>query len=107
MPETTISAEIEPAPNQANRAALALQRLGFRVLHIGTTISVQGPQPLWESVFNVSFKPRKKTILPEIQEGEVTYQEASVEKMRFPSELKGLVAEVMFVEPPELLGTAV
>ena len=107
MPETLISAEVEPAPNQANRAALALQRLGFRVLNIGTTISVQGPQLLWESVFNVSFKPRKKSVLPEIDDGEVTYQEASVGRMRFPAELKDLVAEIMFVEPPELLGTTV
>ncbi len=107
MPETTISAEVEPTPNRANRAALALQRLGFRVLHIGTTISVEGPQPLWESLFNVSFKPRKKSVLPEIDDGEVTYQEASAGKMRFPTELEDLVAEVVFVEPPELLGTAI
>jgi hypothetical protein len=29
MPQTLIPAEIEPLPNQANPAALALQRLGF------------------------------------------------------------------------------
>lgn len=100
MRENIISAEIRPLPNQARHAALALQRLGFRILHIGPTISVQGPQSLWTSTFNVSFEPQKKTILAEV-EGEVTYHRALVEDMRVPTELQDVVAEVMFVEPPE------
>lgn len=67
MRRNMISAEIEPIPNQVNQAASALQRLGFRILHIGPTISVQGPQSLWESTFHVSFEPRKKTVLPEVE----------------------------------------
>lgn len=101
MQENIISAEIEPLPNQANRAALALQRLGFRILNIGPTISVQGPQSLWVSTFNVSFKLKKKTAVAEEEEGEVTYKKAWVEGMRVPTELQNLIAEVMFVEPPE------
>lgn len=101
MQEDTISAEIEPLPNQANQAALALQRLGFRILHIGPTISVQGPQSLWVSTFNVSFEPQRKTTMAEVEEGEITYQKASVEDMRVPTELQSLIADVMFVEPPE------
>lgn len=60
MTENIISAEIEPMPNKANQAAIALQRMGFKVLHIGLTISVQGPQSLCESIFNVSFETRKR-----------------------------------------------
>ncbi len=101
MRENIISAEIEPLPNQANHAALALQRLGFRILHIGPTISVQGPQSLWISTFNVSFELQKKTAVAEVEGGEVTYQKALVEDMRVPTELQNLIAEVMFVEPPE------
>jgi len=101
MQENIISAEIEPLPNQANRAALALQRLGFRILHIGPTISVQGPQSLWVSTFNVSFKLKKETAVAEEEEGEVTYKKAWVADIRVPTELQNLIAEVMFVEPPE------
>jgi hypothetical protein len=101
--ETTISAEVEPVENQAQRAALALQELGFRVLHIGITISVRGPQVLWESLFNVSFEPERKRVLEEVEGGEVPYQKALVEHMRLPPELEGLVVDVMFAEPPALM----
>lgn len=102
MSENFISAEVEPEPNQGNQAALALQRLGFRILHIGPTISVQGPESLWVTTFGVSFKPQKKTVVAELEEqGEVTYQKALTEHMHLPPELQNLVAAVMFVEPPE------
>lgn len=101
MQERIISAEITPPPNQANQAALAMQRLGFRILHIGPTISVQGPQLLWESTFNVSFEPHQKTIIAEVEGGVVTYQKALTESMRLPPELQTLIEEVVFVEPPE------
>jgi hypothetical protein len=101
MKEHAISAEVVPAPGQANRAALALQRLGFRVLHMGPTISVQGPQPLWSSVFDVSFKPRKKKAVAGVNGTEVSYQQAQKEKLRMPQELQSLIEDVMFAEPPE------
>ena len=102
MPENLISAEIEPKPNQATQAALAIQRLGFRVLHIGRTISVEAPQSLWILAFNVSFEPQKKTVIAELAEkGGVVYHKALTEDMRIPSDLENLVAGVMFVEPPE------
>jgi hypothetical protein len=100
MPQNLISAEIEPLPNQANQAALALQRLGFRILHIGPTISVQAPRSLWESTFNVSFEPQKKTVMPEIG-SEVTYLRAVTDRLVIPEGLQSLISEVMFVEPPE------
>lgn len=100
MTQELISAEIEPLPNQANQAALALQRLGFRILHIGSTISVQAPRPLWESTFNVSFEEKQKTVMPEI-ERDVTYLRAVTDHLVIPEGLDGLIAEVMFVEPPE------
>lgn len=99
--EGVVSAEIKPVPGKANQAALALQRLGFRILHIGATISVQAPEPLWSSTFNVSFKAATKTVLPEIDR-RVRYQKA--EGLRIPPELADLVEEVAFSEPPELYG---
>lgn len=100
MSQKLIPAEIEPLPFQANQAALALQRLGFQVLHIGTTISVQAPRELWESTFNVSFTEEKKTVMAEI-ESEQTYLRAVTDKLVIPSEVESLISEVMFVEPPE------
>ncbi len=102
MSENIISAEIQPLPNQANQAAKALQSLGFRILHIGPTISVQAPRSLWESTFNVSFVPQKKTVMPEIEKGEVTYPKAITDNMRIPEHLQSVITDVMFVEPPEL-----
>jgi hypothetical protein len=102
MPDAMIPAEVEPRPSQAHQAALALQRLGFRVLHIGPTISVQGPQALWESTFHVSFEQRRKTVLREVEGGEVTYPHARTETLGIPPELQHLIAAVLFVEPPEL-----
>jgi hypothetical protein len=100
MSENFVPAEILPLPNQANQAALALQRLGFRILHIGTTISVQATPLLWQSTFNVSFEVQKKMILPETNQ-EVTYFKAITDKLQIPDHLQALVAEVTFVEPPE------
>ena len=100
MPKNLIPAEIEPLPNQANQAALVLQRLGFQILHIGPTISVQAQRSLWESSFNVSFKEEKKTVMAEI-ESEVIYLRAVTDNLLIPEELESLISEVMFVEPPE------
>lgn len=102
MSENIIAAEIKPLRNQAKQAALALQRKGFQILHIGLTISVQGPQSLWKSIFNVSFEPQKKTVLTVLEKGEVTYQKAITKDMRIPVDLQEMIEEVFFVEPSEL-----
>lgn len=100
MPQNLISAEIQPLPKQEKQAALALQNLGFQVLQVGTTISVQAPRSLWESTFNVSFKEEKKTAMAEI-ESERIYLRAVTDKFIIPQKLESLISEVMFIEPPE------
>jgi len=102
MSENIIPAEIESLPNQASQAALALQNMGFRILHIGSTISVEAPQTLWQSTFNVAFERQKKTVMPEIQTSEVSYAKALTSGLEIPPQLQNLVKGVMFVEPPEL-----
>jgi len=97
-----IAAEITPQSGQAKAAALALQRLGFRVLHIGPTISVEGPETLWQSVFDVSFKIQSKDILRDMPGGETTYRKAITDDMAIPADLQPLISDVAFVEPPEL-----
>ena len=101
LKKNIISAEIEPIPGHANQAALALQKRGFRILHIGSTISVEGSEALWESIFNVLFETRKKTVLSDVKGGEVTYRKAITENMKIPFELQQVIKEVMFMEPPE------
>src|SRR5262245_54970977 len=103
MSEQLISAEIEPQPSQSTCAAQALQRLGFRVLHIGRTISVQGPQQLWESTFPVSFAEHRKTDASEI-EHEVSFPRPQADTIPVPVTLQALIASVAFVEPPEWFG---
>jgi hypothetical protein len=97
-----ISAEVEPISEQADQAALALQRLGFRILHIGSTISVQGPASLWRSIFHVSFKRVKKSIGRDTK-AEVTYYKPLAEVVQVPAALRSVIANVIFVEPPEHL----
>ncbi|MDP8961181.1 MAG: hypothetical protein M3N32_06155, partial [Actinomycetota bacterium] len=93
-------AEIEPVAGRVQAAALGLQRLGFRVLHVGPTISVEGPTSLWAAIFNVSFESRQTTSVSELgPDHRAIYQEAGA--VTIPAELEGLVHEVAFVRPPE------
>lgn len=97
-----ISAEIEPAAGRAKEAALALQRAGFRVLHIGPTISVQGSEDQWSSMFNVSFETRKKAPSPGREgTGDSSFRKANTERIKIPGDLQYLIKNVMFAEPPE------
>lgn len=95
-----VAAEIEPVPGRAQAAARGLQRLGFRVLHIGPTISVEAPTRLWTDTFNVSFETRQTTTLSELDpDSRATFHEA--DDVTIPAQLEGLVHAVAFVRPPE------
>ncbi|WP_344478842.1 hypothetical protein [Nonomuraea monospora] len=72
-----LSAEVEAVPGRQRQVATALTRLGFKVLHIGTTISVNAPREVWERAFG----------LPQVE---------------VPGELGDLVVGVHFAEPPDL-----
>ncbi|MEY9212401.1 hypothetical protein NI17_005810 [Thermobifida halotolerans] len=98
MDEETISAEILTRSGQDRAAAAALQRLGFRVLHIGATISVSGPRELWSRVFGVSFDITEQPVAP----GRSTrFLRPRSEEPAIPDELRNLVSGVYFVQPPE------
>ncbi len=95
-----VAGEIEPVPGRAQAAARALQRLGFRVLHVGPTISVDAPAGLWSETFEVSFESRRVTIVSELgPDGDVTYEHAGA--VRIPPQLESLVRDVTFARPPE------
>ena len=96
--ENLVTAKILPLPNQANPAALALQHLGFHILHIGTTISVQATPLLWQATFNVSFEAQKKVVSPKTHQ-EIIYFKVITDKLQIPEHLQALIAKVTFVEP--------
>ena len=101
MSEEPISAEVSFVPGQSRLAAQSLQRLGFRVLHIGPTISVQGPQELWRRVFNVDFVGAIRERRPGVPGTEMTYSRAILTDFRIPTDLEGFLTDVAFQEPPE------
>ena len=102
MADEDIAAEVVPVdPQRAGQVAKALQRKGFRVLHVGGSVSVSGARDRWESVFGVSFVPHTKTVQPELGRQD-TYLRADPASVQVPAELDGLVADVAFAEPPEL-----
>lgn len=97
-----IPAEIEPKPGQSRAAAKALQELGFKILHLGPTISVEAPEELWRSTFEVRFANARKQQLRGVDASEVSYRRARTDTVSIPESLERLVASVAFVEPPEL-----
>lgn len=100
--EEEIAAEVAPTdPQRAGQAAKALQHKGFRVLHVGGSISVTGPRERWESVFGVSFVAGTKRVQAELGR-EVSYLRVEPASVRVPDDLVDLVADVAFAEPPEL-----
>jgi len=97
-----ISAEIVPVSGQGVSAARELQKLGFRVFSVNATISVQGDEDLWTSVFGVQFKNQTSSA-EGIGERKV-FRAAVESTVTIPADLKPLVAEIAFIEPPELFG---
>ncbi len=100
MSDSIISAEVEPLPGQANQAAIVLQRRGFRILHIGTTISIQATAEQMTEFFHVTFVLRKKMSMPEVGGRIIEFHQAVRDHMEIPMDLQSLISDVIFVEPP-------
>lgn len=98
-----IAAEVTPHSGQAQQAARALQGLGFRVLHIGSTIAVQAPQTLWRETFGVRFTRQNKIVLKETGLSRA-YPAPRPETLQIPPALKDWIADIAFVVPPEWFG---
>jgi hypothetical protein len=100
MAANIISGEITPCANQAARAAKKLQQIGFRVLHIGPTISVQGAQRLWEAAFSIRFHLERKQTSADIG-AESAYPRPDHDPVAIPKQFQGLIESIAIVEPPE------
>ena len=102
MPQDMIGAEVVPQSGKAVEAAKALQKLGFKVLHIGTTsVSVQGPEPLWQKNFPVTFESQSKSQHPHAKSGATPFRRPVQDPVPIPIGLSELIAAVAFAEPPE------
>jgi hypothetical protein len=102
MAPPVISAEITAAAGCTDEAARRLQALGFRVRQVGATISVEAPKTLWEDVFHVAFRRRRRRRMREVAGTAVTVWEPTAEPVPVPKDLEGLVDAVAFAQPPEL-----
>jgi hypothetical protein len=103
MSNITISAEIIPVKDRAQLAAKALQQIGFRILHVGTSISVQASDQVWKDTFHVSFVEKVRQRVPGSPGSSFKYAVPDRKSsIRTPALLRDLVAEVLFIEPPEL-----
>jgi hypothetical protein len=101
MSNKTIAAEIVPTAGHAQSAAKALQELGFRILHIGSTISIQAAERVWKETFHVSFTKKRQQRLSTSPRSSIEYSVPDEGSIQIPNTLSDLVAEVIFVRPPE------
>lgn len=101
MSDITIAAEVVPVPEHAQSAAKALQQLGFRVLRIDATVSVQGPEELWDKIFNVSFAKKRKRRFAPSADTSIQFGVPKKESVSIPDSLRELITDVIFVQPPE------
>jgi len=97
-----VHAEVEASAGREYAAASALQRLGFRVLRIDKTISVAAPAQLWRTTFGVSFEEETRDVLRHVPGGTTRFLRADKDRMTIPSELRDLVVDIYFAEPPDL-----
>lgn len=101
MPDPSIAAEVAPMPGKARQAAQALQQQGFRVLHIGPTISVEARESVWRATFGCGFESVTRTVSGETGQA-ATYRRPAGDEVAIPEALHTVIRSVAFVEPPEL-----
>lgn len=83
-----------------HEATRILAERGFRILHVGQTISVDAPRSVWESTFGITFEEAEKTTLKHAPDITMTYLRPKGELV-IPAELESAIADVAFAEPPE------
>lgn len=93
----------EPEVGRAAQAARQLQKMGFRILNVGTfSVSGEAPQDVWNKTFKTEVK--KKTVPfsythPELGERAFFSHEASI-PFEIPKELANLIERAYPQKPP-------
>jgi hypothetical protein len=92
-------------PRDIADASRELRRLGFNILHEGeTTISISGPQKLFQDVFSTRLR-KEKTDAAEaikIEFFSPSVEEPEQELLQPPDELSNLIEGVAIARPPEI-----
>jgi hypothetical protein len=102
MANRVVSAEVTVEPDKAREAALKLQKLGFRIRHVGThSASVEGAPALWDRTFRVGLREVTQKREAKGLSGEERYFEPTA-PIAIPETLADVVRDVAFVRPPQL-----
>jgi hypothetical protein len=101
MPDSLIAAEVTAAARLERAAAAELQRLGFRIHHVGATLSVDGPEALWTATFGVKFVTRRKPRPAGASRRAANFRQARAGSLNIPLDLRPLITDIAFIEPPE------
>ncbi len=96
-----IAAEVRPAEGKAALAARELQRAGFRIHHVGDTVSVDADETLWTTVFKVRFQDVDRSGASGTLPAQGTYRRMVAGTLRIPAEFEPLIDDVAFIEPPD------
>jgi hypothetical protein len=105
-----VAAEVEPRPGAERRAAAALAAMGFRILDVGPTISVDAPRELWIRYFGLAPESPRATARPADPAhpahpadpaGPAPRLPVELDEAQLPAELQPLIRAVSFVEPPD------
>lgn len=96
-----ITAEVIPIANKSTETVTALQKAGFRVLSIGESITIEGEQRFFEQFFKIKLLKLSKDTLPGLPKpAETEFYQPETPPI-IPDELKSLISDVVFPEPPE------
>lgn len=96
-----ITAEVVPVKGKSTEAAMALQRLGFQVLHIGDSVTIGAEQDRFEEIFKIDLIKTSKEVFPGLRaDAEKTFHKPD-RAVVLPENLKSLIEAVHFQEPPE------
>ncbi|NIM98883.1 hypothetical protein GTO10_03250 [Candidatus Saccharibacteria bacterium] len=96
-----ITAEAIPKPEKARHAAAALQKVGFRVISIGYSITIGGEPKLFERTFSTRLGKVSKDAFPSVPGAAQTEYYRPQYPPVIPERLRNLVDEIHFPEPPE------
>lgn len=96
-----ITAEVIYFPNKKNETAAILQKVGFRILSLGESITIGGDQNLYERTFKIKLLKKSKSTIPHLSNHTKTEFFKPEKHFVIPDAFKSLIKDLIFAEPPE------